>query len=154
MNNVTPRPRRRALTGVEDSDGLGPGFDGPGLTGVLSGGLFGLFEPVVDFGRRRLGLAVVPPVFAGLSFGRDVRNAPRTSSSLTGGAGIPITTAPRKTSPKTITLNRITKSPCQKASCAEFESRKPSDCLFHQVAPSLLQTAPEHLIHQDRKSVV
>src|ERR1041385_602502 len=81
MNNVTPRPRRRALTGVEDSDGLGPGFDGPGLTGVLSGGLFGLFEPVVDFGRRRLGLAVVPPVFAVLSFGRDVRNAPRTSSS-------------------------------------------------------------------------
>jgi hypothetical protein len=80
---------RRALTDV-DGDEVGVDPDGPGLFGVLSTGLFGLFEPVlvepvlleppVDLGFRLLGLAVVPEL-AGLSLGREVRNAPRTSSS-------------------------------------------------------------------------
>src|ERR1043165_2619648 len=73
MNNVTPKPRRRALTGVDDSDGVGVGFDGPDFPVVLSGGLFG-------FGRLRLVLVDVPPELTGLSLGRDVINAPRTSS--------------------------------------------------------------------------
>jgi hypothetical protein len=36
--------------------------------------------PPAGFGFRWLGLAVVPEL-AGLSFGREVKNAPRTSSS-------------------------------------------------------------------------
>src|ERR1051325_5705083 len=100
MNNVTPKPRRRALTGVDDSDGVGVGFDGPALPVVLSGGLFG-------FGRLRLVLVDVPPELTGLSLGRDVINAPRTSSpSWNAGAAMPIPTAQRQTSPTTMTLNR------------------------------------------------
>jgi hypothetical protein len=46
----------------------------------VSGGLLPLVVPP-DFGRRLLGfVAVLLPVFAGLSFGREVMNAPRTSS--------------------------------------------------------------------------
>src|ERR1044072_5017021 len=79
MNNVIPRPIRRALTGVAGSDG-GAGFlpEFSGLTGVLSGDLFGVLEP--DFGRRRLGLEATPEVVV-FSFGPPSRNTPRTAPS-------------------------------------------------------------------------
>jgi hypothetical protein len=133
------------LTGVgadEEGDGLGVGFWGLGVLSVLAV----LPEPPVlpeplfpeppllpvepppsgGFGFLR------PPVFgvvlelAGLSFGREVRNAPRTSSSSwTSGAAVPITRAQTQTSPNTITLNRITESPYRcleltMANCAEY----------------------------------
>ena len=95
------------FTGFEGSeDTTGP--DGPGFSGCFSG-LAGLFE-VTLFGRRLPGLLdeVEGVVF---SFGRDVRNAPRTSSSCITGAAIPTTTAHKQTNPKIITLNRIIESP-------------------------------------------
>jgi hypothetical protein len=105
---------RRALTGVAGSDGVDGFF--PELSGfseVLSVGLFGVLElPPPDFGRRRLGFAATLEGVV-FSFGRDVRNAPRTSSSsCTIGAATPITKAQTQTNPKTITLNRIRGSPC------------------------------------------
>src|SRR5215213_6488638 len=111
---------RRALTGVDGEEDVDP--DGPGLTGVLSAGLpgrlgaglldpalleLGLVEPPLGCGRRLLGLEVLLEL-AGFSLGREVRNAPRTSSSsCTSGAAVPITRAQTQTNPKTITLNRI-----------------------------------------------
>src|SRR5689334_2329409 len=102
MNNVTPRPRRGAFTGVAGSDG-GVFV----LSGVLSGPLPGLFEPPGALGFLLLGLtvAVVEPVleFAVFSFGREVRNAPRTSSSCRL-AETPTPKALRQTNPKIMTL--------------------------------------------------
>jgi len=110
---------RGALTGVAGLEGVVVFPEVSDFSGVLTAGLPGLellapgllepafVEPLVVFGRRLLGLAVLPEV-AGLSFGRDVRNAPRTSSSWITGAAVPITSAQTQTSPKTITLNRIT----------------------------------------------
>jgi hypothetical protein len=85
---------RRALTGVAAEDGIDvfPGV--PVFAEVLSAVLSGTFEPELaegllgpaflelplGFGRRRLGLEVLLEL-AGLSLGREVRNAPRTSSS-------------------------------------------------------------------------
>jgi len=66
-------------------------------------------EPAGCLGRLLL-VFVAAPELAGFSFGRDVRNAPRTSSSCAG-AATPITTAQRQTNPKNMTLNRITESP-------------------------------------------
>src|ERR1700752_1431642 len=112
MNNVTPSPMRRALTGVTGSGGIGFLPELSGFTGVLSGGLFGVFEPPPDLYLLRLGFADASDV-AGFSFGREVRNAPRTSpSSCTIGAATPITKAQTQTNPRTITLNRIRGSPC------------------------------------------
>jgi hypothetical protein len=106
MNNVTPRPMRRALTGVTGA-GVGSGF-----FGVLSGLLecpdpvlpepllpdpvlpdpfepelpepepvpVPPLEPPPSIGFLRLVFGVVL-VLGGLFFGREVRNAPRTSSS-------------------------------------------------------------------------
>jgi len=108
MNKVTPSPIRRALTGVEESDGLDGCPGCPGFTGVLSVDLSELGP--LGFGRRLFTFAVLLE-FAGLSFGRDVMNAPRTSSSCNAGAAIPITNAQTQTNPKTITLNRMTESP-------------------------------------------
>src|SRR6185369_3668747 len=111
MNSVTPSPMRRALTGVAGSDGEGAGLcpECSGLLGVLSVGLFGVVEPPpLDFGCLRLGFAAESEVVV-FSLGREVRKAPRTSSSsCTSGAATPITKAQTQTNPKTITLNRIT----------------------------------------------
>src|SRR5215510_4556354 len=104
MNKVSPTPRRCAFTGVAGSDGVDDGPDVPGFS-VFSGGLPGLFGPGVVLVRLRLGLAAVP-VFAGFSLGREVRKAPRTSSSCAV-AAIPIATPQRQTNAKTMTLNRI-----------------------------------------------
>jgi len=70
----------------------------------FSAGLFVVAVAVV-FGRLLLGLRA--PEVDVFSFGRDVRKAPRTSSSCTGGAAIPTTTVQRQTNAETITLNRI-----------------------------------------------
>jgi hypothetical protein len=123
MNNVTPRPRRRALTGFEGSDDDDP--EVPGFSGVFSGGLPGLFGPTTGLGRLRLGLVAVP-VLAGLSFGREVMKAPRTSSSCAVTA-IPKAIAQQQTKPKTMTFNRIAESPvthvlCEKISHAKAQS--------------------------------
>ena len=67
----------------------------------------GVFADVV-LGRLLLGLVELDVAF--YSFGRDVRNAPRTSSPSCGGTATPIA-AHMKTNPKRIALNRITKSP-------------------------------------------
>src|SRR6185295_18049148 len=104
--NVNPMPMRGAFTGFD-----GPvEVDDPEVSGCFPGcfsGVFsGLFEIGGCFGRLLLGLAVVPEV-ADFSLGREVRNAPRTSSSCITGAAIPITTAQRQTNPKTMTLNLI-----------------------------------------------
>src|ERR1044072_925898 len=164
MNNVTPSPMRRALTGVAGSDG-GFGFfpEFSGFPGVLSVGLFGVFEPLLDFGRRRLGFAATPDLVV-FSLGREVRNAPRTSSSsCTIGAATPITKAQTHTIPKTITLNRIRGSPCysraiealsvrgyiasarQRANCAEYGCRRQSDCCLSQKQFLPSQRARRHL---------
>jgi hypothetical protein len=102
---------RRAFTGVEGSDGVDVCPACGGLVGVLSTvlsvDLLVSLGPVV-FGRRLLltfGVVLEP---AGLSFGREVMNAPRTSSSWTIGAVIPIASAQTQTNPRTMTLNRIT----------------------------------------------
>jgi hypothetical protein len=114
MYNVIPKPMRRAFTGVTDPDGCdGLLSEFPGLTGVLSlsTGLFGFVVPPLDFGRLLLGFAeaLEPTVF---SLGRDVRNAPRTSSSSWGiGDATAIANAQTHTNPRTITLNRISGSP-------------------------------------------
>jgi len=86
---------RRALTGVVGEEGVAGFSDAGVLLEVLSAGLSGsfepelvepgllvpvFFEPVLDLGRRRLGLAVLLEL-AGFSLGREVRNAPRMSSS-------------------------------------------------------------------------
>jgi len=85
---------RRALTGVVGVDGLDdvavfPEESGlPVVLSALSERLLvepvllepGFVEPPTGFGRHLFGLAVLPEG-AGLTFGRDVRNAPRTSSS-------------------------------------------------------------------------
>src|ERR1051325_6680913 len=108
MNNVSPRPRRGAFTGVEGSEGVD---DGPGVfcfSGVFSG-LAGLLWPTVVFCRLWLGLLAVP-VFAGFTLGREVMNAPRTSSSCAVTA-IPIAKLQKQTNAKTMTLNRIAGSP-------------------------------------------
>jgi hypothetical protein len=83
------------------------------LAGVLSGDLPGLFETAAALGRRLVGLVAVPEL-AGFSFGRDVRNAPRTSSSCARETAVPMTMAHRQTNPNTITLTRITESPLLK----------------------------------------
>jgi|SRR5215216_3675698 len=110
MNNVSPRPRREALTGFEGSDVVD---DGPevvaGFPVVFSGGLPGLPGATDVFGRLRLGLLAAPEL-AGFSFGREVRKAPRTSSSCAV-AAIPKAAAQQQTNPKTMTVNRITESP-------------------------------------------
>src|SRR5215216_4849991 len=110
MNNVSPRPRRGALTGFEGPDVVD---DDPevvsGFPVVFSGGLPGLFGPTVVLGRLWLGL-VAAPLLAGFSFGREVMKAPRTSSSCAV-AAIPIAKPQRQTNAKTMTLNRITESP-------------------------------------------
>ena len=98
---------RGVLTGFKDVLGAEPG---PEVTGVLlllfSDGF--AVGTAVDFGRLRLGLAAAPELAGFFSLGREVKNAPRTSSSsCTGGAAVPITAAQRKTNAKTITLNRI-----------------------------------------------
>ena len=59
----------------------------------------------VDFGRFLGGLFVEGDV-AGFSLGREVRNAPRTSSSCGGGTATTIA-AQIRTKPKSIALNRI-----------------------------------------------
>jgi hypothetical protein len=107
MNNVSPIPRRDAFTGVTGSDGLDDEPEVSGFPGVFSGGLPGLLGPTVDLVRLRLGLAAVVPVFDGFSLGREVRKAPRTSSSCAV-AAIPNATSQRQTNAKTMTLNRIT----------------------------------------------
>jgi hypothetical protein len=82
VNNVIPNPSRGAFTGLTGSEGL---FEVPGPVdppGFFSGGLLevpGLL-PLDGRGRLRLGLLVVSEAGA-FSFGRVVRNAPRTSSS-------------------------------------------------------------------------
>jgi len=106
MNNVSPIPRRGAFTGVGGADGVDDGFEVPGFTGVFSGGFVG---PGVVLGRLRLGFAAVP-VLVGFTLGREVRKAPRTSSSCAE-AAIPIATPQRQKNAKTMTLNRITESP-------------------------------------------
>jgi hypothetical protein len=139
MNNVSPMPRRGAFTGVAGSDGVDDGFEVSGFPGVLSGGLPGLFGPGLVLVRLRLGLVV--PVLVGLTLGREVRKAPRTSSSCTTGAAIPITTAQRQTRPKTMKLNRITESPYMRLNsepnCAEYGCRKQWDFRFDRMALSL-----------------
>jgi hypothetical protein len=101
-----PKPMRAALTGLTGSDGL---FDGPGpvgLFGFFSGVLPGSFETLA-LGRLLLGLLALDDAGA-LSFGRDVKNAPRTSPSSCGaGAAVPIATAHAQTVAKRRTLNRI-----------------------------------------------
>jgi len=96
---------RRALTGLE-SDVLG--FDVVELAaGLLSVDFVTAGADVdVDLGRFRGGLEpVLEP--AGFSFGREVRNAPRTSSSSCGGGTATAITAQIRTKPKRIALNRI-----------------------------------------------
>jgi hypothetical protein len=87
------------------------GFEVSCLAGVFSAGLLELFAVTLDFGRLLLGL-VAAPELAGFSFGRDVRNAPRTSSSCKTGAAIPMRNTLRQTNAKIMTLNRIYQSPC------------------------------------------
>jgi len=117
MNNVSPKPMRGALTGFRGVEAVEGVEDAAGvsvlagvLAEVLSGDLPGLFETAAALGRRLFGLVAVPEL-AGFSLGRDVRNAPRTSSSCTKGAAVPMTIAHRQTNPNTITLTRITESP-------------------------------------------
>jgi len=95
-----------ALTGFEDVPAVDPEEpEEPVCPGFLSVGL--LSGVGAAFGRLLLGLVAVPE-FAGLSFGREVRNAPRTSSlSCRAGAATPAITAQRQTNAKTMTLNRI-----------------------------------------------
>jgi hypothetical protein len=129
MNKVTPSPMRRALTGVAESDG-GAGLcpECSGLMGGLSEGLFEEVEPPLDFGRLWLGFAVEAEVTV-FSLGRDVRNAPRTSSSsCVMGAATPITKAQTQTNPKTITLNRIRGSPCCSRAIEALSVRGYSEC--------------------------
>jgi len=71
---------------------------------VFSGDLTGV---AVARGRFLAGRAVELDV-AGLSFGRDVKNAPRTSSPSWSGTAT-AKAAHIKTNPKRIALNRITK---------------------------------------------
>src|SRR5215207_465912 len=112
-----------------------------GFPSVFSGGLPGLFGPGVVLVRLRLGLADVP-VLAGFSLGREVKKAPRTSSSCAV-AAIPIATPQRQTNAKTMTLNRITESPSSSlVNCAEYGCRKQSDYLFDRAALLLSRTAP------------
>src|SRR5687768_9982141 len=99
------------------------------LTVYFSGAaLPGLFV-TLGFGRRLLGL-VLPEVLA-FSLGRDVRNAPRTSSwSCGAGAAVPTTTAHAQIIAKRSTLKRIKLSP----SCAEYGFQKLLDCSFAPTA--------------------
>src|SRR5690242_14678602 len=112
LNNVRPRPRRAALTGFDSGFfTVGPGepfeplepfdvVDPPDFSGELDG---------VALGRGRfLGGLDAEPDDAGLSFGRVVRNAPRTSPSSCGGGTATAKAAHMRTSPKRIALNRIT----------------------------------------------
>jgi hypothetical protein len=113
---------RGALTGCEGSVEVGgsgvlgfvvAGFDVTGfevagfVAVVFSGDLLGLFGATFVFGRFLPGLVAGPEVF-GFSFGRDVRKAPRTSSSCKAGAAVPRMNTLRQTNPKTMTLDRIT----------------------------------------------
>jgi hypothetical protein len=72
-------PRRGRFTGFEGSLEL-DGAESPDFPVCFSGGL-----PVLAGGMLCLGLLllgfVAAPEFAGFSFGLEVRNAPRTSSS-------------------------------------------------------------------------
>src|SRR5687767_9061232 len=115
-NNVRPIPRRGTLTGFESPvftvvpvvsfdpvEAVAPSV-------VFSTGVFA--DVVVALGRFLLGL--VDLVFAFFSFGREVRNAPRTSSPSCGGTAT-AKAAHMKTKPKRIALNRITKSPSPRA---------------------------------------
>jgi hypothetical protein len=107
---------RRALTGLESGV---LGFDDPdGPDGLFSGDLFSDDFAVVvvdvDFGRFLGGLVLEADV-AGFSLGREVRNAPRTSSSSCGGGTPTAITAEIRTKPKRIALNRITESPYREA---------------------------------------
>jgi hypothetical protein len=114
MNNVSPKPIRGALTGfngVDVATGVSVWTGVLAGVGVLSGDLPGLFETAAVLGRLLFGF-VAGPELAGFCFGRDVRNAPRTSSCSCGsGAAVPMTIAQRQTNPNTITLTRITESP-------------------------------------------
>src|SRR5205085_27927 len=115
-----------------------------------TGGLLG----VTGFlGLRRFGFVAGPKV-AGLSFGRVVRNAPRTSSSCTG-AAIPITTAHRQTNPKAMTLNRISESPSvfSVSICVEYGCRRQSDCYTAQALILPSRTALVHSTHPTRSPV-
>jgi hypothetical protein len=73
---------RAALTGFEESPDVDDDPEPPECGGFFSGGLLVVPPPppVDGFGRLLLGLAAVPE-FAGFSFGLEVKNAPRTSSS-------------------------------------------------------------------------
>src|SRR5687768_9888220 len=118
MNNVSPKPMRGALTGfngVDVATGVSvlvvAGVSVLTGVGVLSRDLPGLFETAAALGRLLFGF-VAGPELAGFCFGRDVRNAPRTSSCSCGrGAAVPMTIAHRQTNPNNITLTRITESP-------------------------------------------
>src|SRR5687768_8842609 len=81
-------------------------LDPTGVPVVFSVDLTGV---AVAFGRLLLGLAAEPDV-AGFSFGREVRNAPRTSSPSCGGTAT-ANAAHMKINPKRIAVNRITRSP-------------------------------------------
>jgi hypothetical protein len=110
VNNVNPNPIRAAFTGLTGTDFLSDAFEplvGPlEVVGFFSGALSGSFVTVA-FGRRLLGLAVLPED-AGFCLGRDVKNAPRTSSWSCGAdAALPITTAHAQIVAKRSTLNRI-----------------------------------------------
>src|SRR5688572_33436221 len=92
MNNVSPKPMRDALTGFSGVDvgvGVSVWTGVLAVAGVLSGDLPGLFETAAGLGRLLFGF-VAGPELAGFCFGRDVRNAPRTSSSCASGAAVPM----------------------------------------------------------------
>jgi hypothetical protein len=100
---------RGTFTGFEGSvEAVAPDELAPPV--FFSVGFPGLSEVAVCFGRFLVGL--VDPEVAGFSFGLEVKNAPRTSSSWIVGAAMPMTTAHKQTNPKTITLTLITESPC------------------------------------------
>src|SRR5687768_500410 len=137
LNNVSPMPRRGTLTGrgsgvfavvpVEALESVEP-LEAPL---VFSGDLAG-----VAVGRGRFLGGLVVELDAGLSFGREVRNAPRTSSPSCNGTATP-SAAQIKTNPKRIALNRITKSPLHGptgANCAEYGCQRRSDCRSGQAA--------------------
>ena len=103
------------MTGFESDVAVFDDPDGPVellVAGLFSGDLAAAGVDVdvdvdadVDFGRFLGGLFVEADV-AGFSLGREVRNAPRTSSSCGGGTATTIA-AQIRTKPKSIALNRI-----------------------------------------------